>query len=224
MLSSRTCISISITALLATTTLGTSWASERAVRKPNLDVLRSVPHLKNLPIKRGTRVFLRGDLNVPLMRTEKGIVVTDATRIEGLVPTILDISRRGGKVILASHLGRPKGVQEELRMGPVADKVAEVLASKGFKGKVNKSKEITGEGPKAQIEKMAAGDVLVLENLRFDSDEKSGNEPDRRAFAETLADLADVYVNDASGTAHHKHASTYDMASFFEPGKKAAGP
>ncbi|MGM7634458.1 phosphoglycerate kinase [Bacillus sp. Hm123] len=155
--------------------------------------------IKDVDVK-GKRVFCRVDFNVPM----KDGKVTDDTRIRAALPTIQYLSEQGAKVILASHLGRPKGeVKEELRLTPVAGRLSE-LAGK----EVKKVDEAYGETVQAEIEKMNDGDLLLLENVRFYPGEEK-NDPE---LAQAFASLADVYVNDAFGAAHRAHASTEGIA------------
>lgn len=150
----------------------------------------------------GKRVLVRVDFNVPL----KDGVITDDTRIKAALPTINYLIEQGGKVILMSHLGRPKGqVKEEFRLNPVADRLSELLGKE-----VIKVNDCIGEEPQKAIAKMQPGDVLLLENVRFYAEETK-NDPQ---FAKQLAELADVYVNDAFGTAHRAHASTAGVAQY----------
>ncbi|WP_213527125.1 phosphoglycerate kinase [Paenibacillus cisolokensis] len=148
----------------------------------------------------GKRVFVRVDFNVPL---ENGRI-TDDTRIRETLPTIQYLIERGAKVILASHLGRPKGqVVEELRLTPVAQWLSELLGRP-----VAKADEAVGEAVEAKIAAMNDGDVLLLENVRFYPGEEK-NDPE---LAKGFAKLADLYVNDAFGAAHRAHASTEGIA------------
>jgi phosphoglycerate kinase len=144
----------------------------------------------------GKRVFLRADLNVPL---DDGRI-TDDTRIRASMPTIVNLLERGASVILASHLGRPKGkVNDALRLKPVADRLSQLLGRP-----VRMTGDALGPGVHVAVEKMRPGDLILLENLRFHAEEEA-NDPD---FAKALADGADLYVNDAFGAAHRAHAST----------------
>jgi phosphoglycerate kinase len=150
----------------------------------------------------GKRVFVRVDFNVPL---ENGSI-TDDTRIRETVPTIKYLSERGAKVILASHLGRPKGeVVEELRLTPAAVRLSELLGKP-----VAKANEAIGDTVKSQISGLKDGDVLLLENVRFYAGEENNDAELAKAFAE----LADLYVNDAFGAAHRAHASTEGIAHY----------
>lgn len=148
----------------------------------------------------GKRVFVRVDFNVPL---ENG-KITDDTRIRETLPTIRYLIDKGAKVILASHLGRPKGeVVEEMRLTPAATRLAELLGKP-----VLKANEATGDHVKSQIAKMNDGEVILLENVRFYAGEEK-NDPE---LAKAFAELADIFVNDAFGAAHRAHASTEGIA------------
>jgi len=149
----------------------------------------------------GRKVFVRVDLNVPL----KGTEVTDDTRIRGVIPTVSFLMNKGAKVVLCSHLGRPKKGKKEPTMDPVVPKLSEYLGIQ-----VIKANDTVGDEVKALVNGMSNGQVLLLENCRFYEGEE-GNDPE---FCRQLADLIDndVYVNDAFGTAHRAHASTAGMA------------
>ncbi|WP_404329834.1 phosphoglycerate kinase [Mesobacillus maritimus] len=155
--------------------------------------------VKDIDVK-GKRVFCRVDFNVPM----KDGQVTDETRIRAALPTIQYLSEQGAKVILASHLGRPKGqAVEELRLTPVAKRLSELLGKD-----VKKTDEAYGDAVKTEIGTMNDGDVLLLENVRF----YPGEEKNDAELAKSFAELADVYVNDAFGAAHRAHASTEGIA------------
>jgi phosphoglycerate kinase len=157
----------------------------------------------------GKRVFVRVDFNVPLDENQK---ITDDTRIRESLKTIQYLSDKGAKVILCSHLGRPKGVDEKLRMKPIADRLAELL-----KKPVLALKDSVGPEVEKAVAAMKNGDIALLENVRFYPEEEKNN-PD---FAKKLAALADIYVNDAFGTAHRAHASTEGITKFVS--QSAAG-
>ena len=151
---------------------------------------------------RGKRVFLRADLNVPL---DDGRI-TDDTRIRASLPTLIYLLEQGAVVIMASHLGRPHGkVNDAYRLKPVADRLSQLL-----RRPVRMTGDALGPGVQDAINKLRPGDLLLLENLRFHAGEEA-NDP---AFAEALAGFADVYVNDAFGSAHRAHASTEGITHF----------
>jgi phosphoglycerate kinase len=150
----------------------------------------------------GKKVFVRVDFNVPLENGQ----ITDDTRIRETLPTIRYLTDRGAKVILASHLGRPKGqVVEELRLTPAAARLSVLLGKP-----VVKADEAIGDAVKAKIAEMHDGDVLLLENVRF----YPGEEKNDPGLAKAFAELADLYVNDAFGAAHRAHASTEGIAHY----------
>jgi phosphoglycerate kinase len=158
---------------------------------------------------RDQRVFVRADFNVPL----DGGRITDATRIEATLPTIRTVLERGGRLILASHLGRPKGAPKpEFSLRPVADWLRAEA-----KLRVTLAPDCVGEATDRLVDATKPGDVVVLENLRFHPEEEK-NDP---AFSQALARHADVYVNDAFGAAHRAHASTVGMTAYVRV--KAAG-
>ena len=149
------------------------------------------------------RVFIRVDFNVPLDEKNN---ITDDTRILLSLPTIRFVSEAGGKVILASHLGRPKGKRDpKFSLAPVAKRLSERMAKK-----VTLATDCIGQEVQKEIEGLNIGEVILLENLRFHSEE----EKDEEAFSRALAGLCDVYVNDAFGAAHRAHASTEGMTRF----------
>ncbi len=165
-------------------------------------MLNSCKTVEELPLE-GRRVFIRVDFNVPL--DEEGNITND-TRIRRSLPTIEYVLDHGGKVILASHLGRPKGKPHpRLSLKPVAIRLARLL-----KKEVKFAPDCVGPQVEAMAKDLQPGEVLLLENLRFHPGETK-NDPE---FARELARLAEVYVNDAFGTAHRKHASTYGIVHF----------
>jgi phosphoglycerate kinase len=148
-------------------------------------------------------VFVRVDFNVPL----KDGVVTDDSRIRATLPTLSEILDRGASIVAASHLGRPKGqVKEELRLAPVGERLAELLEREVFA-----IDEVVGDKVAAVCGHIESGDVVLLENLRFDP----GEERNDVAFAEQLAALADAYVDDAFGAVHRAHASVVALPELF---------
>lgn len=151
----------------------------------------------------GKRVLVRVDFNVPL---DKNGNVSDDTRIKAALPTINYLAEQKAKVILISHLGRPKGkVDQKYTMDPVAKRLSELMGRA-----VMKVDDCIGDAPQAAIERMEGGDVVLLENVRFYPEEEKNDEK----FARQLAKLADIFVNDAFGTAHRAHASTEGVAEF----------
>ena len=152
----------------------------------------------------GKRVFIRVDYNVPLDEKDGQMVITDETRIKETLPTLRLLIEKGGRVILAAHMGRPKGKREAtMSLRPVAVRLAELLGTK-----VNFADDCIGEKVEKLASELPPGGVLLLENVRYYNEEEA-NDP---AFAEKLAKLADVYVNDAFGAAHRAHASTEGIA------------
>ncbi|SNR40988.1 phosphoglycerate kinase [Lutibacter agarilyticus] len=156
---------------------------------------------------KGKKALVRVDFNVPL---DEDFNVTDATRIQAAKPTIIKILEDGGAVVLMSHLGRPKGVEDKYSLKHITEKVSEIIGVD-----VKFSSDCVGEEAEKAAQDLQMGEVLVLENLRFHPEEKSGDV----AFAEQLSKLGDVYVNDAFGTAHRAHASTTIVAQFFPEDK-----
>jgi triosephosphate isomerase len=152
----------------------------------------------------GRRVLVRVDFNVPL---SKELTIEDESRIQGALPTIKYLVERGAKVILCSHLGRPKGkFVPEMSLAPVAKRLAELLPGVN----VVFANDIIGEDAKAKVAAMQNGDIVLLENLRFHAEEEKNDEE----FAKKLADYADLYVSDAFGTVHRAHASTEGVAHY----------
>ena len=172
--------------------------------------------VKDLEV-RGKRVFIRVDYNVPLEEKDGRMVITDATRIVETLPTLKLLLEKGGKLILTAHLGRPKGKREAtMSLAPVAVRLSELLGKP-----VVFVDDCIGEKVEQAVARMKDGDVVLLENVRYYSEEEK-NDP---AFAEMLAKIADVYVNDAFGSAHRAHASTEGVARVVAKrgGKCAAG-
>ncbi|MDG1660975.1 MAG: phosphoglycerate kinase [Winogradskyella sp.] len=153
------------------------------------------------------KALIRVDFNVPL---DDDFNVTDATRIQSAKPTIIKILEDGGSCILMSHLGRPKGFQDEFSLRHIENAIEDII---GVEVKV--AKDCVGAEVKELASNLKPGEILLLENLRFHDEEKSGD----KAFAEQLSKLGDIYVNDAFGTAHRAHASTTVVAQFFEEHK-----
>ena len=153
------------------------------------------------------KAIIRVDFNVPL--NEK-LEVTDATRIQAAKSTIIDILEQGGSCVLMSHLGRPKGFQEEFSLRHIVKSVVDVIGCN-----VKFVEDCIGNKVEEAVANLEAGEILLLENLRFYEEEKKGDV----AFAEKLSKLGDIYVNDAFGTAHRAHASTTIIAQFFEENK-----
>lgn len=152
----------------------------------------------------GKRVLVRADFNVPV----DGDTITDDTRIRAALPTIQDLTSKGAKVILSSHFGRPKGVTEKYRLTPVAKRLSELLGKE-----VKKTDDCIGDEVTSTVAAMQNGDVILLENVRFYPEEEA-NDPE---FAKKLASNADLYVNDAFGTAHRAHASTAGVTKYLSP-------
>ena len=156
------------------------------------------------------KVLIRVDFNVPL---DENFNVTDANRIEAAKPTIDTVLAGGGSVILMSHLGRPKGKEDQFSLRHIVEKVSEVLGVK-----VQFASDCVGKIAANAAKNLKTGEVLLLENLRFYAEEEAGGEN----FAKELSSLGDIYVNDAFGTAHRAHASTTIIAKFF-PDHKCFG-
>lgn len=150
----------------------------------------------------GKRVFVRVDFNVPMENGE----ITDDTRIRAAIPTIEKLEQSGAKVILASHLGRPKGeVKDDMRLTAVGERLSKLLGKQ-----VTKLDDSVGEVVQNTVANMKKGDIVLLENVRFHKGEEKNDEE----LAKFFASLADIYVNDAFGTAHRAHASTEGVAKF----------
>ncbi len=161
-----------------------------------------MPDLSTIDVA-GKRVFLRCDLNVPL---KEGIIKDDG-RIKASLPTIQALLEKGASLVIAAHLGRPKGeAKPELSLAPVAKRLAELLGRE-----VKFTGEVTGASVIAAAQALKAGEILLLENIRFSAAETSKEESERSLFAAELAKLADVYVGDGFGAVHRKHASVFDL-------------
>jgi phosphoglycerate kinase len=165
------------------------------IRNPKSEIAMNKLSIKDLELK-GQRVFVRVDFNVPVKEGR----VTDDTRIEATLPTIRYATEHGARVVLASHLGRPKGTRvEKESLRPVAAHLSELLGRE-----VAFADDCIGEEARAKVDALKDGDVLLLENLRFHAEEEKNDD----GFARELASLCDLYVNDAFGAAHRAHAST----------------
>lgn len=154
--------------------------------------------------------LIRVDFNVPL---DEEFNVTDTNRIEAAKPTIIKVLEDGGRAVLMSHLGRPKGQDPDLSLSHIVDTVSEIIGVE-----THFVEDCVGEKVAKAVAELQDGELLLLENLRFHPEEEAGD----RAFAEALSHWGDIYVNDAFGTAHRAHASTTIVAEFF-PGKKCFG-
>lgn len=160
--------------------------------------------LDNLGEFAGKRVLVRSDLNVPM----DGDTITDAGRIKASAPTIRDLAEAGARVIVMAHLGRPKGVvNPDFSLAPVVEELAKEVGRE-----VKFASDTVGEDARAKAEQLTDGEVLLLENLRFNPGETSKDEAERDEFAQQLASLADVYVSDGFGVVHRMQASVYDIA------------
>jgi phosphoglycerate kinase len=152
----------------------------------------------------GRRVLVRSDLNVPL----DGTRITDDGRVRASVPTIADLRQRGAKVVVMAHLGRPKGAPESrYSLAPVAERLGELLEAP-----VRFAADTIGESARAAVAGLHGGDVVVVENVRFNAGETSKDEAERGTFADALAALGDAFVSDGFGVVHRKQASVYDVA------------
>jgi phosphoglycerate kinase len=161
-----------------------------------------MPDLSTIDVA-GKRVFLRCDLNVPL----KEGVIKDDGRIKASLPTIQALLEKGASLVIAAHLGRPKGeAKPELSLAPVAKRLAELLGRE-----VKFTGEVTGSSVTTAAQSLQAGEILLLENIRFSAAETSKEESERATFAAELARLADFYVGDGFGAVHRKHASVFDL-------------
>ncbi len=152
---------------------------------------------------KGKRVFVRADLNVPLAEG----TITDDGRIRAVLPTIAKLAESGARVVVASHLGRPKGAPDPaFSLAPAAARLGELLGAE-----VAFATDTVGSSAKETVGALTDGRVAVIENLRFNAGETSKDDAERGAFAEQLAELADLYVGDGFGAVHRKHASVFDL-------------
>ena len=154
----------------------------------------------------GRRVFLRADLNVPLDKTTRAI--TDDGRIRASLPTLQALRDAGARIVVAAHLGRPKGAPDpQYSLAPVAARLGELLGTD-----VPLASDVAGDDARTRAGALGDGDVLLLENVRFEAAETSKDDTERGGLADRFAALADVFVDDAFGAVHRKHASVYDVA------------
>jgi phosphoglycerate kinase len=171
-------------------------------------------------ILKNANVFVRVDFNTPMDKKDP-TKIKDDLRIKEALPTISFLSKNGAKVILASHLGRPKGIDESLRMEPQAKRLSDLLSKKSNDASSNSSvsvstptvsyvKDCIGDSVNEKVKSLKAGDILMLENVRFYKEEEKNDQ----TFANKLSQNIDIYVNDAFGTAHRAHASTAGIANF----------
>ncbi|MGI6785385.1 MAG: phosphoglycerate kinase [Gleimia sp.] len=163
--------------------------------------MRTIDSLGDL---KGKRVLVRSDFNVPL----DGTTITDDGRIRAALPTLNKLLEGGAKVIVMAHLGRPKGeVKPEFSLAPVAKRLGELVDAP-----VKLAKDIVGESTKEEVANLKDGEILLLENVRFDPRETSKDDAEREQFASELAELADAFVSDGFGVVHRKQTSVYDIA------------
>ncbi|MDO5064726.1 MAG: phosphoglycerate kinase [Actinomyces bowdenii] len=161
--------------------------------------------IESLGDLKGRKVLVRSDFNVPL---DKSKHITDDGRIQAALPTLRTLLDAGAKVIITAHLGRPKGqVNPDYSLAPVAKRLAEVTGTK-----VTLAEDTVGPSAKAAVEALGEGEIVLLENVRFNAAETSKDDAEREAFAAELAALADVFVSDGFGVVHRKQASVYDVA------------
>jgi phosphoglycerate kinase len=155
----------------------------------------------------GLRVLVRSDLNVPI----DGQTIGDDGRIRASLPTLVKLAKAGAKVIVTAHLGRPKGTPNpKYTLAPVAKRLGELLQAEGIT--VHFAGDVTGDSAQSAVQDLDEGEVLLLENVRYDPREESKDEAERGALADELAALADVFVSDGFGVVHRKQASVYDVA------------
>ncbi|XP_076926081.1 phosphoglycerate kinase 3, cytosolic-like [Bidens hawaiensis] len=194
----------SFSAHVATKLQSFTTSSSNPISRVISNAKKSVGDLSPAELK-GKKVFVRADLNVPLDDSQN---ITDDTRIRAAVPTIKHLIGNGAKVILSTHLGRPKGVTPKYSLAPLVPRLTELIGVE-----VVIAPDCIGPEVEKLVASLPEGGVLLLENVRFYKEEEK-NEP---SFAEKLASLADLYVNDAFGTAHRAHASTEGVTKFLKP-------
>ncbi len=173
------------------------------------------------------RVLVRVDFNVPLKEENGDFIITDDTRLKAALPTLKKILKDGGKIILMSHLGRPKNEGETKEEGKGENKyslkhIVNYL-TKHLKTEVKFVEDITSDATFEQVKKLKKGEILLLENVRFYKAETKTDDQSHTEFAKKLARYGDVYVNDAFGTAHRKHASTATVAEYFAKKNRVCG-
>jgi len=174
--------------------------------------MEDILSIKDVKFKRGAKVFIRCDFNVPM---DEFFNITDDRRIRSAIPTIRYCLDEGCSVILASHLGRPKnGYEEKFSLAPVAKRLSSLI-----KKDVKFVKDVVGETAQNAVANMQEGDVVLLDNLRFEK----GETKDDEEFAKKLASMAEFYINDAFGVCHRAHASVHAITKFFDNKHKAAG-
>ena len=192
-------------AAVATSSMATELVKGKNIQEAMIMAALNKKSVDDINVK-GQRVLVRCDFNVPLIDGK----ITDENRIVAALPTIKKLIADGGKVILCSHLGKPKGEPKpELSLAPVAVRLAELL---GQDVKFAADPEVVGENAKAAVEAMKDGDVVLLENTRYRAEETKNGE----AFSKELASLCDVFVNDAFGTAHRAHCSNVGVTKFVD--------
>ncbi|MEV6618950.1 phosphoglycerate kinase [Streptomyces sp. NPDC051051] len=155
----------------------------------------------------GKRVFVRADLNVPLVNDGTTVEISDDGRIRAVLPTVKALADAGARVVVASHLGRPKGAPDPaFSLAPAATRLGELLGTD-----VAFATDTVGDSARSTVAGLTDGKVAVIENLRFNAGETAKDDAERGAFADQLAELADVYVGDGFGAVHRKHASVFDL-------------
>src|SRR5690554_1941983 len=160
--------------------------------------------IEDLGDLRGKRVLVRSDLNVPL----DGTTITDDGRVRAALPTLGGLLAAGARVIVAAHLGRPKGTPDDaFSLAPVAARLGELLDKP-----VALAQDTVGDSARQTVASLGDGEIAMLENIRFDPRETSKVDAERQQLADELASLADVYVSDGFGVVHRKQASVYDVA------------